>query len=308
MVFKWHLTWSIGVSYLSTAAAQSIKALTMVLSICGTPPSITPSELETVLSTKSYSVKNIMNRCSNGKSSFESVTVPYVVNIPCTMSSYSCDTNGWAEMADNIVRTTSPTIPIDTFKNRIYILPLNVGCSFGGLGIVGPCPYFCRVWIAGSVVKEPATYVHELGHNMGLNHAIYNNNEYGDWTSAMGGCCFVGCYNAAQTDYLRWTSPQQTFNVPIPAAQTVYLKKNEYVKIGDPTTRKSWFVQWRIADFPEDRAYYNDTINVYSMDSGSSYSTLWTMVRQAQMISLGSFTVQYNTKTTDGSQTQITVY
>jgi hypothetical protein len=40
------------------------------------------------------------------------------------------------------------------------------------------------------------TPFHELGHNLGLQHASTVGNDYGDGSSTMGGCCGDRCFNA----------------------------------------------------------------------------------------------------------------
>ena len=87
------------------------------------------------------------------------------------------------------------------YENRILIQPDL--CNFGGLGDVGCSSAGCYSWIIGSYVKTmPMSMVHELGHNMGLQHASTPTLNYGDSSSPMGlglqsqryvrcGYCFV---------------------------------------------------------------------------------------------------------------------
>ena len=54
--------------------------------------------------------------------------------------------------------------------------------------------------------------VHELGHNLGLDHSQYNGNDYGDATGVMGGADYWAdnddegrlCFNAAKNYFLGW--------------------------------------------------------------------------------------------------------
>lgn len=63
-------------------------------------------------------------------------------------------------------------------------------------------------------VQQPAAYLHELGHNLYLNHAGVNgDNGYGDYSAAMGFCCDLRCYNTPHSYQLGWVSPLDTLSV-----------------------------------------------------------------------------------------------
>jgi hypothetical protein len=236
------------------------------------------------------------NACSRGKAKVEPHVVSNIVTLPCTFSSQSCDVNNWADSADAILR--SQNVRLEDYPYRIYVLPNNVGCTWGGLGFVGPsCAQTgCRVWIAGSVANQPSVYFHELGHNLGLNHASYAGQEYGDYTSAMGACCFLGCYNAAQSDYLHWTTPKQTFNTPVTLITSIDLAANEYIKIIDQSTYSTWFVQYRTPDFVTDKLMpgFINTVFVYMLPSGSAQSYLQQIMALKQPFYSSGFQILYN--------------
>ncbi|NBP02849.1 MAG: hypothetical protein EBU90_22580 [Proteobacteria bacterium] len=54
-----------------------------------------------------------------------------------------------------------------------------------------------------------SVYLHELGHNLGMYHSGYNGQEYGDLSSAMGGCCDQRYFSAVEEYALNWTSKIQ---------------------------------------------------------------------------------------------------
>jgi hypothetical protein len=294
----------LGLLTLQTALAQTLKTLTVVLSICSTPASLSVNESTSVMAT----VNTMFKTCSKDKAHVEPVVVPFIVQLPCTPTSRSCDVSSWADYADSMMRQQN--IQVDTFPYRIYVLPDNVGCTWGGLGYIGPsCVPNCRVWIAGSVARRPAVYVHELGHNLGLNHATYGGNEYGDASSAMGACCFLGCYNSAQTDFLHWTSPKHTVIAPIQRPESFNLKANEYVKIFDSSSSSTWFVQYRTPDFAFDNvnAAFVNKINVYSLTVGSSQSVLQRILNLKESVQTSLFSVQYLQNTNITNATHATV-
>lgn len=65
------------------------------------------------------------------------------------------------------------------------------------------------------VLQYPATWMHELGHNLYLNHAgsyqyqdgVSQYVEYKDDSGTMGHCCDTRCYNAPHSFQLGWSKP-----------------------------------------------------------------------------------------------------
>jgi hypothetical protein len=197
------------------AVPYTFKALVIPLSMCTMPPSITSTALDSVLFGKSgYSVESMFEGCSYGNAIFDRqhVTVlPEPVPLPCTGltdPSIACDYEQWAQAADQWLATNRGGGASD-YVHRIYVLPNNIpSCTWGGLGWVG-CAKLgtCKLWIKGEMADKAMTYFHELGHNIGLNHANTPSVEYGDSSDAMGLCCMVRCFSAAQVDQLGWAQP-----------------------------------------------------------------------------------------------------
>lgn len=248
----------------------TLKTLTVILTICNTPPSIDHLQLHNVLVGNKDSVKNLMSQCSNGTINFEPVIFPSYVNIPCPESVMSCDTDSWAYRADNAILPYFPTL--DEYMYKLYVLPKG-GCAFAGLGQVGPCELEdnCRVWISGDYVFYPTTYFHELGHNLGLEHASYQGNPYGDYSDVMGYCCMKRCFNAPNLHKLRIKSPLYDFTLPLETnklQETFILKANDYLLIREPSKIPSvnWYVQWRVPEIqiPEEIPNsFAPSVNIY---------------------------------------------
>ncbi|GIL89013.1 hypothetical protein Vretifemale_16917, partial [Volvox reticuliferus] len=120
---------------------------------------------------------------------------------------------GWAEAADAAAKARG--IPLQSYVQRIYLMSDSIGTnSWGTIN----CPLgaaFVRVWI-GMVSGFSDTLrllVHEMGHNLGLRHSRgYDDNgqlqEYGDRSCPMGAVPVPTHYNAAQSVWLGWTTPQ----------------------------------------------------------------------------------------------------
>jgi len=97
-------------------------------------------------------------------------------------------------------------VRLEDYKHKVYVTPSGGLCKWGGMGYVG-CQGDCRVWVSGDVWDRAATYAHELGHNLYLNHAgAKGDGGYGDFSAAMGYCCDVRCYNPPHLWQMGWAT------------------------------------------------------------------------------------------------------
>lgn len=111
----------------------------------------------------------------------------------------------WSDVANAYIRNTL-RINLDAYPHKIYVTPSGGVCKWGGMGYVG-CRGDCRVWVSGDVWDRAATYAHELGHNLYLNHAgSKGDNGYGDFSATMGYCCDVRCYNPPHLWQMGWAT------------------------------------------------------------------------------------------------------
>lgn len=271
-------------SMTSTTHAQYINALTTILQVCNHTPTITPEHLRNVLLNNGSehtqnTLQEMMSICSYGKASFNTTITPYVIKVPCELvDQHMCKHDEWADYADNYIRhSKKPKLNVTDFDYHIYVLPDISYCKFAGLGTLSPCIPMCRIWITGSVVNEIVVYFHELGHNLGLEHAWYLDNQYGDLSDAMGYCCDTRCLNAPHSQALHWTKAKTNINLQ-PYRQVtrlILLKPNEYVKIQDFSTTDldPIYIQYRKgggkfdAEIPkpigEDNTHFFNCVNVY---------------------------------------------
>jgi hypothetical protein len=259
-----------------------MHSLTVVLNICNEHSAVSITNLTSILNHNAEYVNlpDMIDICSSGLRSYETTIVPYVVNIPCangrkeleTKHTMNCDYWGWSNTALSILKEHSPAIYSKSYDHTIYILPDIDKCEFAGLGVIGPCSgRDCRIWITGIYASQLATYVHEIGHTLGIQHASYNGSEYGDLSSAMGSCCFQRCYNAGNTNFLQWTHPKTSFNI-LPLryfSKDILLLPNEYFVVDTPYDAR-FFIQYRyplsIKYDNEMTANFSKCVNVYQAE------------------------------------------
>lgn len=181
------------------------------------------------------------------------------ITVPAAAMS-SCDVYAIASAAQAAVTATG--VDLTKYRHRVYALPTDAPCGWGGLGNVG-CGTSCSTWVIGT---GPSLISHELGHNLGMHHASTDANndgvidaEYGDRTDVMGNG--YGTSNAPHRVQMNWTaidpamvrtvSTSQTVNlasideVPNPAASAVRI-----IKIAKPDTSANYFLALRTAPAP----------------------------------------------------------
>lgn len=265
---------------MSMTHAQYINALSTILQVCNHTPTITPDNLQNVLMNNGseeiqHTLEDMMSTCSYGKASFNTTITPYIIKVPCKLDNqHTCNYDDWANYADNYMKLQ---LNVSDFDYHIYVLPDIPYCKFAGLGTLSPCIPMCRIWISGSVVNEIVVYFHELGHNLGLEHAWYLDNQYGDLSDAMGYCCTTRCLNAPHSQALHWTKAKTNINLQPyrKVTRLILLKANEYIQIQDFSTTDldPIYIQYRKsggkfdAEIPklvdEDAPQFFNCVNVY---------------------------------------------
>ncbi|KAF8055403.1 Abcb6 [Scenedesmus sp. PABB004] len=209
-----------------------MKALVMQLQVCGEGPATTPENLTAALfegqpGSPAQTVEGMLRSCSYSAAEFSlalgSRVVAAVVPIPCTgktpwgaaYDSAACPFTEWSDVANEYVRTVLG-IEWSEYKYKVYVVPPGDLCAWGGMGWVG-CRDDCRAWVSGDLWQFPTTWLHELGHNLYLNHAgsfqappgggapAYV--AYKDDSGAMGHCCSTRCFNAPHSFQLGWSRP-----------------------------------------------------------------------------------------------------
>lgn len=226
-----------------------------VLNVCGYKTPVNPGSIRNMLFSPG-SLGDTFANCSYGLSSIRLKILPDPIYIPCNIfQPGTCSYDAWVDYADSLIRDAN----LLNLQHAIYIVPYGPPCNWAGLGMVG-CGTRrpCRVWINGQFAMVSDTYFHELGHNMGLNHAasikpLYKGADlsYSDFSCGMGYCCSRRCYNAPHSEQLGWMSEgividRGTF--PIGTNNTYYLKdarssRSAYLRV---QTEWAWvYIEYR---------------------------------------------------------------
>jgi hypothetical protein len=90
-----------------------------------------------------------------------------------------CET-GLGHLADSVEAVLRRRgIALDTYQHIVFVIPRDAPCSWTGLGAIGGS----RVWVKASTAKA---LQHELGHNLGMNHAVQWHGSGADASDLMG--------------------------------------------------------------------------------------------------------------------------
>jgi hypothetical protein len=133
------------------------------------------------------------------------VVGPYTIDYASTDSCLPYD---WSMAADAAAQADG--FDVRAYDRKIYVLPASRTCGFAGLGSVGGRP--SRSWVFRCDLED--VYGHELGHNLGMNHASTATSQYGDTSDIMGMAGFeLRQPNAPHKEQLGWIEPQKVLEV-----------------------------------------------------------------------------------------------
>ncbi len=122
---------------------------------------------------------------------------------------------------------------ISAYKYRLLVYPRDTPATFYGLASVGCYADGCYSWY-NTDTYTPSLFLHELGHNFGLDHARTPTDEYGD--DSIMGYTSNQCYNAGHRYALGWSEPKSSIKLLnskaiVNASYTLSLR--EFVKVDD---------------------------------------------------------------------------
>lgn len=159
---------------------------------------------------------------------FTSVVSGFVVDATMLSdSNYNSFNFEWANYAVN-----RSEFNVTNYKYKMFVIPKNTPAKFYGLATLG-CPQDdCFSWY-NTETYVPNLFLHEIGHNMGLDHSRTVNDEYGDTTCVMGNQP-NRCWNAAHRYTLGWSEPRLNLLLgknSVNLRASVTLSTSEFIKV-----------------------------------------------------------------------------
>lgn len=129
---------------------------------------VTNSELNRLIldRSNSRSLVSFYEANSFGQANFSGDVLP---DVTINTSLTSCPNNTWSDMVDNIL-IYQKGVDLNKYQKIIYVFPnlMEVCAPYGGRGSMGELQGRSWIWDNQS---NPDYYIHEFGHNLGLDHA-----------------------------------------------------------------------------------------------------------------------------------------
>jgi uncharacterized repeat protein (TIGR01451 family) len=206
------------------------------------------------------SVNGLYQASSFGRVSFSGQVVgPYAL---AASSTDTCNMSGWADAAD--AQAAASGLDVASYPRKVYVMPLNT-CPGAGMGTVGSVDS-SRAWIFACDTK--GVFAHEVGHNLGMDHASTPTQEYGDNTDPMSiATWMLHGVNAPHRLALGWFGSTDTllvtttglFDVAPLAVDPARATAPRALMIAKPDTLEYYYVSYRTpigADSYIDGSYY----------------------------------------------------
>jgi hypothetical protein len=217
---------------------------------------------------------------STGTPGISSVTLNYA-------AASSCDYIKWG--SDAIAAATQAGYKIHAYNHWLYILPGNIHCPFGGIAYLG-CSGTCEAWVRGGG-NISGVMAHELGHNLGLEHAATDTSEYGDLSDFMG----PGVnrqLNAPHRDLMRWYQSYPEKLATVTQSSQYRLHSLDQIQIQDglqilkikaKNSAATYYISYRTDTQPFGMgALYSGYVYVHYTLSGDGHSYLVTALAPTQ--------------------------
>ncbi len=213
---------------------------------------------------------------SFGQVSFSgNVVGPYTINYSSTDP---CDTSAWANAAN---AAAALAVDVNAYSRRVYVMPSS-SCPAAGIAEVGVKP--SRAWVFACDI--PDVYAHELGHNLGMQHASTEGSEYGDLSDFMGmGVGMLRQVSAPHKVDMGWLPSSQVvtltqdgvYNIAPAEADPTTAGGPQALKVFKPDTGAYYYLSYRRAigfDANLVCCTYLDRLNVHRWSGGGTKPVL----------------------------------
>jgi hypothetical protein len=201
------------------------------------------------------------------------VVGPYPIDFG---SGGACDLGGWANAI--AAQAAASGVDLSAYQRRVYVLPRGT-CPAAGYATVGGAP--SSAWVFLCNLK--GLFAHELGHNLGLEHAGTPTSEYDDGTDPMGlSSGALRGLNAPHRHQLGWAGGQavQTvsesgrYDLASLALDPSQVTAPQVIRIAKPDTGDYYYLSYRSSvgfDQYIDWWYYNRlSLHRYKGDGSAS--------------------------------------
>ena len=234
------------------------------------------------------SVADFYRQTSNGNVTFNGTMYgPYQMT---AASTDACNFQAWSAQLEN--QAAAQGINLNNYPRRIFVFPTS-SCGIG-YGTVGGSP--SRAWIFRCDLTD--LFTHEVGHNLGFQHASTASDQYGDRSDVMGYSGLALRQNNAPNKYTTgWFGSSWTRSVAgsgiftLDPTATPSPVNPQVLTVAKPDTGDSYFISFR------------QPIG-YDTGLSSSYQNLVSIHRGST--SMGQYTYLLGTVGAGGSYTDST--
>lgn len=159
-----------------------------------------------------------------------------------------CSTFPWS--ADLESQAQNSGINLSEYNRRFYVFPDSPSCGVAGTGTIGGNPSMS--WIFRCSMSD--VYAHELGHNLGMDHAATPASQIGDISDIMGysgvGLRYINAPHQEQMGWLDTLKFQTithngTYNISPLELDTSKAQYPQILKFPKPDTSDTYYLSYR---------------------------------------------------------------
>jgi|GEM_PF-3781367 len=298
------------VASLNFAASGEQKTLAVIVDFQDKIAPCQETEIKNILFDNEKSVNAAYQDASYGSIYFTGDIVRVKVNRRLGLS---CNPNSWAIAAESAAKKLGYSV--DKYNRRIFFLPQDLPCWWGGLGHIGGA--VTRSWVRAC---STGITIHELGHNFGMHHASHMNSEggiieYGDSSDPMGNSPIVG-FNAPHKEQMAWVPAQLLTKSSTQIISGLNLNPNsvsspQILKFPKPDTGDWYYLSFRnTAGFDAYQNYpYMNRVQIHTHKGGSVQTRhLMSLSQGEKFIDIkNGIEVSFDTFTQDTATVQVQI-
>ncbi len=209
------------------------------------------------------------------------VVGPYPIG---SASTGACDIGGWAQALD--AQAVASGLDLAAYQRRMYVVPKNA-CPAAGYGTIGGTP--AASWVFTCDIS--GVFAHEIGHNLGMDHAGTPTSEYDDGSDPMGMGPGLPGVNAPHRAQLVWLGPgalrqanqSGLYELAPLALDPALATAPQVITLAKPDSGEYYYLSYREPiDFDQniDRRYL-DRLSVHRYKGDGSSSKTYALARLA---------------------------